>query len=532
MPGFFHGRPIAGRQKPAVALRLAVMKFLLPLAACAGVLAAAEKPNLVVILADDLGWSDLGCQGGEIATPNLDRLAAEGLRLRQFYNAARCCPTRASLLTGLYPHQAGIGGMVVDKPEDAAPGAYQGHLRVGCATLAEVLKPAGYRCYLSGKWHVGEFRPHWPVDRGFDHAYGLISGAMNYYDLRKCKSPGSRRIFVRDGERIAPEGDDFYATRAFTDAALGFLDRHRREHRDAPWFLYLAYTAPHWPLHAPEAVVAKYEARYQAGWARLREARHRRQLAAGLLPPGTPLSPADAADWERLPETKRRETARKMAVYAAMIEIMDAEIGRLRASLEASGELDDTVIVFLSDNGACAEGGPLGKNFRLDLRGPVGSVDSYHNYGRSWSNLSNTPFRRHKAHTHEGGIRSPFIVRWPGVVKAGAASDAIGHVIDLMPTLCEAAATPPPVGLPGRSLVPVWRGGKPVPRVLGWEHFGAAAWRDGDWKLVRKDAQAPWELYDLSGDPCELSDRAAAEPERTAAMSAAWGRWAREVGVR
>jgi arylsulfatase len=494
---------------------------------------AAEKPNVLVILADDMGWSDLGSQGSEIAMPNLDRLAAEGVSFRQFYNAARCCPTRASLLTGLYPHQAGIGEMVVDRP-GPEKGPYQGYLNDTCTTLAEALKPAGYRSYLSGKWHVGEFRPQWPVDRGFDHAYGLISGAMNYHDIRKCKSPGLERVFAKDGERIVPEADGFYATEAFTTAATGFLGDHRKEHAGKPWFLYLAYTAPHWPLHAPEEIVKKYEARYRAGWQPVREARHRKQLELGVIPAGTPLSPPDGADWGKLPEGKRAELTRKMAVYAAMMEVMDAEIGRLVASLEKAGELENTLIVFLSDNGACAEGGPLGANMRPDLKGPIGTVDSYHNYGQSWANVSNTPFRRHKAHTHEGGIRTPCIVHWPAglKVKAGSRVEAVGHVIDLMPTLCEIAGAKPPGGLPGKSLLPVLRGGNGGPRTLGWEHFGAAAWRDGDWKLVRKNAKAAWELYDLAKDPCEMSDLAAAEKEKAAAMAAAWERWAKEVGVR
>lgn len=495
---------------------------------------AADKPNLLVILADDMGWSDLGCQGSEIATPNLDRLAAEGVNYRQFYNAARCCPTRASLLTGLYPHQTGMGGMVVDRPGEEK-GPYQGYLNDTCTTLAEALKPAGYRCYLSGKWHVGEFRPQWPVDRGFDHAYGLISGAMNYYDIRKCKSPGLERVFARDGERIVPEADGFYATEAFTAAADGFLKDHRRDHPEKPWFLYLAYTAPHWPLHAPEEIVKKYEDRYRAGWQPVREARHRKQLELGAIPAGTPLSPPDGADWEKLPQAKRSEMTRKMAVYAAMTEVMDANVGRLRASLEKAGELENTLVVFLSDNGACAEGGPAGANMRADLTGAIGTVDSYHNYGQSWSNVSNTPFRRHKAHTHEGGIRTPFIVRWPAGLKeakAGTRVDAVGHVIDLMPTLCEVAGAKLPPGLPGKSLLPVLRGGEGGPRMLGWEHFGAAAWRDGDWKLVRKGPKLAWELYDLAKDSCELADLAAGEKEKAAAMAAAWERWARVVGVR
>lgn len=493
--------------------------------------AAAEKPNLLVILADDLGWSDLGCHGAEIPTPHLDRLAAEGVRFRQFYNAARCCPTRASLLTGLYPHQAGIGEMVVGKP-GPEKGPYQGYLNDTCTTLAEALKPAGYRSYLSGKWHVGEFRPQWPVDRGFDRSYALISGAMNYYDLRIDKTKGGKRGFARDGESIVPPADGRYMTREFTKEAAGFLEMHRKEHPDAPWFLYLAYTAPHWPLHAPEELVKKHEAAYRNGWQPVREARHRRQLALGLLPAGTPLSPPDGADWKALTPEKRAEMARKMAVYAAMIEVMDSEIGRLREGLEKAGELDNTVIVFLSDNGGCAEGGLLGQNFRPDLTGAIGTVDSYHNYGRSWSNASNTPLRGHKAWTHEGGIRTPFLVRWPGTVKAGTTSDAVGHVIDLMPTLCEIAAAKAPAGLSGRSLLPVLKGGPGTPRALGWEHFGAAAWRVGDWKLVRKTAKAPWELYDLSADPCESTDLAPTHKEKATVMAAAWEKWSKEIGVK
>jgi len=515
------------------------MKRAIPVLALSCLLAAAirggaaEKPNLLVILADDMGWSDLGCQGSEIATPNLDRLAAEGVSFRQFYNAARCCPTRASLLTGLYPHQAGIGEMVVERP-GPEKGPYQGYLNDTCMTLAEALKPAGYRSYLSGKWHVGEFRPQWPVDRGFDHAYGLISGAMNYYDLRQCKSPGLERVFAKDGGRIVPEAEGFYATEAFTGAAEGFLRDHRKEHAGEPWFLYLAYTAPHWPLHAPEEMVKKYEERYRAGWQPVREVRRRKQLELGVIPAGTPLSPSDGAVWEKLTESKRAEMIRKMAVYAAMMEVMDSNIGRLMASLEKSGELENTLVVFLSDNGACAEGGPTGANMRPDLTGEIGTVDSYHSYGQSWSNVSNTPFRRHKSHAHEGGIRTPCLVRWPAGLKAKAGSrlDAVGHVIDLMPTLCEIAGAKPPEGLPGRSLLPVLRGGESGPRTLGWEHFGAAAWRDGDWKLVRKGPKAAWELYDMAKDPCELTDLAAAEKEKAAAMAAAWGKWAREVGVR
>ena len=533
MPGFCRRitRLRAG-QDASLSRRFVEMKFVILawlLTALTG--AAAEKPNFLVILADDLGWSDLGCHGSEIATPNLDRLAGEGMKFRHFYNAARCCPSRAALLTGLYPHQAGIGKMVVEKP-GPEKGPYQGYLNDACTTLAEALKPAGYHSYLSGKWHVGEFRPQWPIDRGFEHAYGLISGAMNYYDLRIDKTKEGERVFARDGEKFVPPADGRYITREFTKEATGFLEGHRKEHPGAPWFLYLAYTAPHWPLHAPEEIIKKHEAAYRDGWEPIRKARHQRQIELGLLPAGTPLSPPDGADWKSLPEEKRAEMARKMAVYAAMIEVLDTEVGVLLDGLAKAGELDKTVIAFLSDNGACAEGGLLGQNFRPDLSGEVGTINSYHNYGQSWANASNTPFRRHKSHAHEGGIRTPFLVRWPGTVKAGSSSDVIGHVIDVMPTFGEIAGAKPPAGLPGKSLLPVLKGGAGESRALGWEHFGAAAWRDGDWKLVRRDKNSPWELYDVAKDPCELTDLITTEKDKAAAMTAAWEMWAKEIGVR
>lgn len=503
-----------------------ILAVLLPFAAV-----AAEKPNILLILADDLGWSDPANQGSEISTPNLDRLAAEGGKFRQFYNAARCAPTRASLLTGLYSHQTGVAESAGGRP-GGQKGPYQGYLDDSAKTLAEALKPAGYRNYHSGKWNVAEVRPGWPIDRGFDHAFGLISGAMNYYDISKDKSPTQRRTFARDGEVYNPPADGRYITTEFTKEAIAFLDGHRKEHADSPWFLYLAYTAPHWPLQAPEEVVQKYLDLYRDGWQPVREARHRRQIESGLLPEGTPLSPPDGADWGSLSEEKKADMTRRMAIYAAMIEVMDTGIGSLLENLSKAGELDNTVIFFLADNGGCSEGGPLAQNYRPDLTGVMGSGDSFHNYGQSWSNVSNTPLRGHKAGTHEGGMRSPFFVRWPGSVKPGTVSDAVGHVIDLMPTLCEIAGATPPEKLPGKSLVPELKGGEGSARKLGWDHIGASAWREGDWKLVRRSRRNPWELYDLSKDPNELKNLADTEKEKVETMTAAWLAWAGEVGVR
>jgi arylsulfatase A-like enzyme len=495
-----------------------------------------RKPNVLLILADDMGWSDLGCQGSEIATPQIDRLASEGLRFKQFYNAARCCPSRASLLTGLYPHQAGMGAMVVTKPE-SEPGPYQGYLSQDTATLAEVIKTAGYRCYMSGKWHVGEFRPNWPIDRGFDHAYGLISGAMNYYNINKGKTKKDERFFAEDDKPLQPSGPDFYATDAFTGVALRYLKDHRAQYASQPWFMYLAYTAPHYPLHAPETLVQKYLPLYQNGWRPVREARWKKLKELGLISQDTPLSPPDAEDWDKLSPEQKAEMSRKMAVYAAMIETMDADIGKIRTDLEKAGELDNTLILFLSDNGACAEGGILGKDFRPDLTGAVGTEDSYQSYGGSWSNVSNTPLRRHKAFTHEGGIRTPCIVRWPkGLTqKSGSMTNEVGHIIDIMPTLCEVTGAKYPDNkpkLPGKSILPALHGESLGARQLGWEHFGAAAWRDGDWKLVRPEEKAPWELYHISADASEMHDLIGQEKDRAANLQQAWEAWARQMGVR
>nr|WP_246418151.1 arylsulfatase [Haloferula luteola] len=493
---------------------------------------------MLVILADDLGWSDLGCYGGEIETPVLDSLAAKGVRFRQFYNGARCCPSRAALLTGLYPHQAGMGGMV--DSGDGSPGPYQGYLNDRCVTLAEVLKPVGYRTLLAGKWHVGEQRPNWPIDRGFDHSYGLISGAMNYFDIRKGKTPNTHRIFAEDDREIQPVAHpDYYVTDDFTDHALAML-RATPDHQ--PFFLYLAYTAPHWPLHAPEALIQKYLPRYAQGWDPIRQARHQRLLDLGLLPPNTPLPPGEVSSWNDLEESQRKQMSRKLATHAAMVERMDQNIGRVLDELHRSGRLENTLILFLSDNGASAEEGPLGKNFRPDLTGPIGSVDSYQSFGRSGAATANTPLRKFKKFTEEGGCRTPLIISWPLTLRhqSGHGTDAVGHVIDIMPTLCEAAGASYPKTLQGRpiqalegqSLIPILKGEAGTDRHLGWEHLGHAAWRQGSLKVVRDQATAPWELYDLANDPLELHNLAPERPETVKDMDAEWTAWATRIGVR
>ena len=483
----------------------------------------ARRPNILLIMADDMGFSDLGCYGSEIATPNLDRLASRGLRFTQFYNTARCCPTRASLLTGLYPHQAGIGHMVDSKP---AP-AYQGFLNDRCVTIAEALRGGGYRTLMAGKWHVGEKRPHWPCDRGFDAYYGLISGASNYWRLE----PG--RVMARDNEPITPEGERFYMTDAFTDNALAFLDQYGRDEK--PFFLYVAYTSPHWPLHAWPEDIAKYNGKYMAGWDALRLRRHQRQMEAGLVDRRWPLTPRDdrAPAWDDVKDKEDRDL--RMAVYAAQIDRMDQNIGRLVAKLEAQGTLDNTLILFLADNGGCAEAVERGK-----AGVPPGPADSFLSYGLPWANLSNTPFRLYKHWVHEGGIATPLIAHWPARIRQGGGlTPQVGHLVDIMATCCDAAGVAYPATyqgravtpLEGKSLVPVFDGReRPAHEALFWEHEGNRAVRQGKWKLVSRHPGG-WELYDMEADRTEMQDLAAREPDRVGQMVALYDAWAARCGV-
>ncbi len=495
---------------------------------------ARRQPNIVLIMADDMGYSDLGCYGGEVHTPNLDRLASEGIRFSQFYNGARCCPTRASLLTGLYAHQAGIGFMV----GNLGYRAYQGHLNEQCVTIAEALRPAGYRTMMSGKWHVGEDRPHWPRDRGFDRYFGLISGAANYFDPTKTKADGVVRKMALDDQPYTPPKESFYITDAFTDHAVTFLDECRQD--DKPFFLYLAYTAPHWPLHAWPEDIAKYQGKYRKGWDRLREERRARMIEMGLIREEWAMSPRDKETWPWDEEKNQELMDLKMAVYAAQIERMDAGIGRVLRKIEELGKRDNTLVMFLADNGGCAEGGPTGFDNRKNGL-PPGGVDSYMSYGLSWANASNTPFRRYKHWVHEGGIATPFIVSWPAAIKKGGTiTHEVGHIIDVMATCVDAAGAEYPrthkgqavTPLEGKSLVPIFRdGGKKGHDALFWEHEGNRAVRQGRWKLVRAHG-GPWELYDLEADRTELHDLAGKHPDKVQELTALYEGWATRCGVR
>lgn len=492
----------------------------------------ASRPNFVVILADDMGWSDLGCYGSEIETPHLDSLARGGVRFTQFYNTARCCPTRAALLTGLYQHQAGIGHMVAN---DGIP-SYQGYLNDRCVTLAEVLRPAGYATLMTGKWHVGSSPGRWPLDRGFDRFWGTPSGGGVYFketlEIRK-------EIFFVDGAARVEPPDDLYVTHTFTDRAIEFIEEAVTRTRK-PFLLYLAHIAPHWPLQARPEDIAKYAGRYDAGWDDVRAKRFARQKAMGLIPADTILSPRDpeAKAWWDMPEDARRDLARRMEIYAAQIDCIDQNVGHLVAKLSALGQLENTLILFLSDNGSSSEGGPGG--FSRGIAGaPIGTGRSYASAGLEWANAADTPLRKFKKATHEGGIASPLIAHWPaGIAARGELRHQPGHVIDIMPTLLELAGATYPKTVGGRPILPhegsslvAAFSGRPTQRTpLFWEHEGNKAVRNGDWKVVTHGRE-PWQLYDLVKDRTETRDLAAQHPEIVRELAMLWNEWAARCGV-
>lgn len=506
--------------------------LLIGLLSVSSLAAEPRKPNIVVILVDDMGFSDIGCYGSEIQTPNLDSLAAGGLRFTQFYNTARCCPTRAALLTGLYSHQAGMGGMVVEGGVEG----YQGDLNGKCVTIADVLRSAGYSTYMTGKWHltkaVGpgvpeEMKFNWPLQRGFDHYFGIIDGKSNYFH------PGSLTL---DNSQLPAPGEGFYTTDAFVENAIKFIDAGPKE---KPFFLYLAFNAPHFPLMAPAEDIARYRGRYKGGWDKLREERHAKQLRLGLLDKAWPVSPraTDVKAWDSLTADEQDRFDNLMAVYAACVDRMDRAVGKLVADLRSRGEFDNTLILFMSDNGGNAEAGPNGKS---EGSGPIGSSDSNVFCGESWANAQNTPFRLYKHYNHEGGISTPLIAHWPaGIAAKGQFRQQPGHLIDIMATCVEISGAKYPTefkGQPilpmeGRSLVPAFEG-KPIERdALYWEHEGNAAVRVGDLKLVRKGRNGGWELYDLKTDRSELHDLASTKPEEVKRLAGKWDAWATRAHV-
>ncbi|MEM7367710.1 MAG: arylsulfatase [Bacteroidota bacterium] len=533
-------------------------------------------PNIILIMGDDMGYSDLGCYGGEINTPNLDALAANGLRFTQFYNGARCCPTRASLLTGLYAHQAGVGHMMSDRGTPA----FQGDLSHNAVTIAEALKGAGYSTYMSGKWHVTPYLPklgpnppkdNWPRQRGFDQFFGMITGAGSFYDPRGL---------ARDNEYIVPR-DGFYFTNDISDYAIERIEQHQA---DNPFFMYVSYTAAHWPMHALPEDIAKYKGRYDEGWDVMRAKRVEKMQQMGLIDPQWTINERDSVVEAWTDEVEHREwEIANMEVYAAMVDNMDQGIGRIVDALKAKGQLDNTLIFFLQDNGACAEelewiakrppaeervplkDGELqtdmvplmtrdGKPVRMGPGVMPGPADTYTAYGKAWANASNTPFRLYKHWVHEGGISTPLIVHYPnGFEDRGVFRRHPSHLIDIMATCVDVAGASYPsryndnaiTPMAGVSLVPAFADQSLNREAIYWEHEGNRAVRMGKWKLISegntnrsflwdKESDLPieaWELFDMEADRTETNDLSDQHPELVEKMSGMWMAWAKDVGA-
>jgi arylsulfatase len=515
-----------------------------------------SRPNIIVILADDLGFSDLGCYGSEISTPNLDKLAAGGLRFTQFYNTPRCCPSRAALLTGLYPQEAGIGAMMEDR---GIPG-YLGELNHKCVTIAEVLRASGYHTLMAGKWHVAhvifdgkkqlnfesdkpfwENKAGWPLQRGFEEYYGTIHGVSSYYD------PFS---LVHNNSIIKAVGTNFYYTDAISAHAVADIRKYGGG--DKPFFLYVAFTAPHWPLQAPAEDIARNKQTYQAGWDVISANRYRRQIETGIIDPNWRISPRDerVSAWENT--TNKEWQANRMATYAAMVERLDNGIGQILSALREKNIEQNTLVLFLSDNGACAE--VIQPNF-YDIPSKtrdghpiqVGNITAiwagpesvWQSYGAPWANVSDTPFRLYKHFNHEGGISTPFIAYWPAMIQGkGRITRQIGHITDIMSTCLDAAGVPYPdsyAGHPvlpaeGSSLLPVFRGKTRDVHPLFWEHEGNRAMRMGKWKLVSRYPN-DWELYDTEADRTELTNQSKTLPDEVKTLSALYQQWAKRCDV-
>ena len=526
------------------------------------------RPNIILILADDMGYSDLGCYGSEIRTPNLDRLAASGLRFSQMYNSARCCPSRASLLTGLNPHQTGVGHMM----DALGPDSYQGYLNQNCATIADTLRAGGYATYMSGKWHVGGRYnllddSRWeelkggieypiPTQRGFDRFYGIVAGSANYY---------FPRLLMEDDRFIELDPNGYYFTDAITDNAVKMLDENAAANNAAstnggdekPFFLHVTYTAPHWPLHAHEEDIARYEGKYRDGWDTLRTNRHEELKASGILSDKWEISPRNASAGAWQDESNKDWEDLKMATYAAMIDRMDQGIGRILDKVREMGAEENTLVMFLSDNGGCAEflaedtqrpepsqyasPNPDGTSIKMGniLGQRPGPGDTFMSYDLPWANASNSPFRLFKRWTHEGGISTPFIVNWPERIKEPGIVHEPTHISDITATCIEAAGAQYPTELNGNAITPIegvsfldaintgaWKRNLPI----YWEHEGSRAVRIENWKLVA-EVDGDWELYDMDEDRTELSNLVEANAPKAAEMIALYDVWAERCGV-
>ena len=543
-----------------------VIRLLLSFCLAAGtVLAAtaADRPNVLIVLLDDLGYSDLGCYGGEIDTPNIDALAQGGVRFESFYNSARCCPSRASLMTGLYPPQTGVASFTTREPHPTRGPAYLGRLNERCVTLGEVLGRSGYSCYYVGKWHLHDRTG--PTTRGFEEFYGYaLDHSHDQWDAAYYERMPAGRT-----KEIDPPQGEYYATDVFSQYALEFIRQGQR--RDRPWFVFLGHSSPHFPVQAPAESADKYFDTYMRGWDVLREERYARMKRIGLVAGDRwsytrrSLVPVDRDDiangfsgkpnpaWDSIKRPRQMDLARRMALFAAMVEHVDRGIGRIVEHLKATDQFDSTLIMLLSDNGACYEWGPYGFDERSrqgvtilhegEQLGKMGGPGTYHSYGSGWANLGNTPFRLYKHFTHEGGSNTPFIAHWPqGIDRKGEWVRERGHIIDVMPTLRAAAGADYPAGFAGRSvqpeeglsLLPVFNGESLPERTLYFEHQAARAVIRGDWKAVwgkRMPHEIRWELYNLRSDRSETTDLASRNPEIVRRLASAWKDYAERTGI-
>ena len=509
----------------------------------------SKQPNVLLILADDMGYSDIGCYGGEMTTPNLDSLAMSGIRFTQFYNTARSCPSRASLMTGLHPAQTGIGHMT---HKIYAGSNYQGYLNDECVTLAEVAASAGYSTLMSGKWHMGTEEEAWPYHRGFQQVYAIHNWVDSYwrvlegceiYEQDKVVQPavGKEVILKRDN------GEDFYTTDVFTDKAIEQIGRSLRENPDRPFFSYLAFNAPHWPLEAPDSVIAKHLGEYDKGWKDLIKKKTARMKKMGIIEKDTPIGWQQMRNWDNMSEDDRENSAFRRAIYAAQIEVMDQNIGRVINFLKEQGVYDDTIIIFLSDNGCSAEPekGDMGYCWKKNRKSNYeewkrNSARVGASQGKMWAIASNAPFRWYKKFVHEGGISTPLIISYPVALKnPGSLVRTPSYLPDVMATFVDfTGAEYPHDGriheCTGRSLMPAVYGRKlSEHKVMCWEHEGHGAIRMGDWKLVTTDIMddASWELYDLRDGRSEMNNLAAEQPDRVRKMLAEWKKWSVETGV-
>lgn len=497
-----------------------------------------DRPNIILIMVDDMGYSDIGCYGGEIPTPNIDRLAENGIRYTQFYNTARSCPTRASLLTGLYPHQAGIGQMSEDpgstaEQSEAKPFAYKGYLNRNSVTLGEVLKEADYHTYMIGKWHVGMHgMEKWPLQRGFDRFYGILAGACSYF-----KPSGGRGLTLDNSNLPAPQGS-YYTTDAFTDHAIGFIDENKDDNK--PFFLYLAYNAPHWPLHAKDADIEKFIGKYEEGWQSISEKRHKRMIEMGLAKKEWGVAEWESRRWDELSEKEKHDSALRMSVYAAQIYAIDYNVGKLIDYLEKTGKRENTLIVFLSDNGACAEPySETGFGTIEDINDPARSV--HPSYGLPWAQVSNTPLRKYKVRAYEGGISTAFILSWPEKYARynNQFRNNIAFLPDIMATFVDASRASYPTKyhngneifpMAGTSILPtITQPGLSIHDAIFGEHFDNRYIRKGQWKAVKDEKSEAWELYDIEKDRTERFDLAQKHPDILKGMISQWNSWAEKT---